>query len=87
MTQIERLATAPPLEARTFALGTWHRDFQTDPHMIEEVWDGVKPLVNQDWYAKQGYKAIYRNENEWPAPGKEGRIWSVPSVYMRKDLV
>ncbi|KAM0448943.1 hypothetical protein ACHAO4_008170 [Trichoderma viride] len=95
MYQIEHLATCPPLNATTMALDTTTKEYQTTPQYLAYhcAMNGRKIEAkdfrsNEEWYVRQGYQAIARNERGYtwvdPTTGVEEVI---PCVFLKKDIV
>ncbi|PNP45672.1 hypothetical protein TGAMA5MH_02897 [Trichoderma gamsii] len=95
MYQIEHLATCPPLNATTMALDTSTKEYQTTPQYLayHSEMSGRKIEAkdfrsNEEWYVRQGYQAIARNERgyTWVDP-KTGVEEVIPCVFLKKDIV
>lgn len=95
MHQIEHLATCPPLNATTMALDTSTKEYQTRPEYLayRSKVSGRKVEAkdfrsNEEWYVRQGYQAIARNDRgyTWVDP-ETGVEEVIPCVFMKKDLV
>ncbi|KAK5998660.1 hypothetical protein PT974_01042 [Cladobotryum mycophilum] len=94
MAQIERLAASPPLNAAALALDTVTKEFQLHEENLK-VWfevTGIKrPDVvrsNEEWYVRQGYKVMGDIDlgTTWTHPAA-GETASIPSIYLKKDIV
>ncbi|KAL7950153.1 hypothetical protein V8C42DRAFT_190614 [Trichoderma barbatum] len=95
MHQIEHLASLPPLNATAMALDTLTKEFQTTPESLA-IFSKLRGSgvdisnfrSNQGWYQHQGYEIIgYINGMYmWMNP-TSGTEMSVPSVFLKKDIV
>ena len=42
--------------------------------------------INQEWYARRGYRLIKTAQDYYQDPDKNGKVWDTRTVFMRKDI-
>ncbi|KAL6898398.1 hypothetical protein GGI43DRAFT_409061 [Trichoderma evansii] len=95
MYQIEHLATLPPLNATTMALDTSTKEYQTTPEFLAfyAEMSGRKIeakdfKTNEEWYVRQGYEVIARDDHGYTWVDPKTAIQEViPCVFLKKDIV
>lgn len=43
-------------------------------------------VTNEEWYARRGYRLIKTIQNHYKPVAKNGSIWDIKTVFMRKDI-
>lgn len=43
-------------------------------------------VTNEEWYARRGYQLIKTIQNHYKPVAKNGSIWDIKTVFMRKDI-
>lgn len=48
----------------------------------------IKPLqvMNQDWYEKMGYRPLKTVKGLYTSPDRNGVVWDLSTIFMRKDI-
>lgn len=95
MHQIEHLATLPPLSATTMALDTATKEYQTRPDclafyakMTGRKVEAKDFRSNEEWYVRQGYEAIARDDRAYTWVDPKTAVQEViPCVFLKKDIV
>jgi hypothetical protein len=41
---------------------------------------------NQDWYARRGYEVYAYRDKMWSQTDRQGRVWWIAQVRMRKNV-
>ncbi|ORY69269.1 hypothetical protein BCR35DRAFT_354630 [Leucosporidium creatinivorum] len=89
MDELERLAGPPAFGAKFITLNTMDRDYATDPEVWKMLPGGYDPKrrINEDWYARRGYKAFRRAIPRYQETGVDGSSLLLNAVYMRKEVI
>lgn len=86
MDEVETMAVEEPLCARTLMLDTVHKDDQMREDFSAAFFGGVPKMSNQEWYDRRGYRLIETVQNYYGVADKQGKVWDVKTVFMRKDI-
>ncbi|KAJ5774044.1 hypothetical protein N7457_008940 [Penicillium paradoxum] len=86
MDEVEAMAGREPLLAKTLMLDTVHSDDQKREDFAIATFGGVPKTTNQEWYNRRGYRLIKTLQNFYRVSDRNGKMWDMRTVFMRKDL-
>ncbi|CAG7960827.1 unnamed protein product [Penicillium olsonii] len=86
MDYVESMAVRKPLLAKTLMLDTVQKDDQMQEDFAIATFGSVPKSTNQEWYARRGYRLIKTIQNFYRHADKNGRVWDIRTVFMRKDI-
>ncbi|KAK2773101.1 hypothetical protein CKAH01_13645 [Colletotrichum kahawae] len=87
MDEVEGMATSEPLCAKVLMLDTVAKEDQHREELFQHL-DGRPPAMSTElWYARRGYKVIWKELNFYPDFDKDGIPLGRHTVFMRRDLL
>ncbi|KAL0940524.1 uncharacterized protein CTRU02_203287 [Colletotrichum truncatum] len=87
MDTVEAMAMREPLFAKVLMLDTVAKEDQHREEFLAQVSGKPPAMSTQEWYARRGYKLIWRELNFYPDFDKFGKPLGRYTVFMRRDLV
>ncbi|KAJ5499704.1 hypothetical protein N7453_008755 [Penicillium expansum] len=86
MDEVEAMAVREPLLAKILMLDTVQKDDQKREEFANVTYGGIPKTINQEWYARRGYRLIKTAQDYYQDPDKNGKVWDTRTVFMRKDI-
>ncbi|KGO78252.1 Acyl-CoA N-acyltransferase [Penicillium italicum] len=86
MDEVEAMAVREPLLAKILMLDTVQKDDQKREEFANVTYGGIPKTINQEWYARRGYRLIKTAQDYYRDPDKNGKVWDTRTVFMRKDI-
>jgi hypothetical protein len=87
MSIVEKLASNPPLNAKTLLLRTWANENYANVEQFSALKTNPPRMSTQDWYTSMGYVRYGYVEKCWDRVDEEGRVWWNAAALMKKDVV
>ncbi|GAA6015061.1 hypothetical protein JCM8202_004868 [Rhodotorula sphaerocarpa] len=86
MREMEAMAAGPELNAAVITLNTLDGEVARNPEFWARMGVPFKSRINEDWYARLGYKAFRRGVERYPSKAVDGSDFLAEAVFMRKSL-
>ncbi|KAJ5748821.1 uncharacterized protein N7511_010517 [Penicillium nucicola] len=86
MNEVETMAVQEPLNAKTLMLDTVQKDDQKNEEFANVTYGGIPKTTNEEWYSRRGYRLVKTVQNFYRVADKNGKIWDIKTVFMRKDI-
>ncbi|CZR53881.1 uncharacterized protein PAC_03763 [Phialocephala subalpina] len=86
MDTIESEAVNEPLCAKVLSLDTLAKESTNRNEMLAELGIDLESLSNQDWYERRGYKVWRYVEGHIQHRDRNGKVWPLDGVFMKKTV-
>ncbi|KOS44902.1 hypothetical protein ACN38_g4140 [Penicillium nordicum] len=86
MDEVESMAVREPLLAKILMLDTVQKDDQKREDFAKVTYGGIPKTTNEEWYARRGYQLIKTVKDYYREPDRNGKVWDMRTVFMRKDI-